>query len=85
MIYIKKVQTTDPRFGNRSMEIHTVEGHTSIPVPDTIVLCDGCNKNIYPNPGYLVYLRKQELAKDQPYDFYCGDCVKEYFPKAKEV
>ena len=85
MIYVKKVQTTDSRFANRGISITSSGGHTSIPVPDTEVICNGCNRNIYPDDGYLVYLSKQELDKDRPYDFYCINCMKEGFPKAKEV
>jgi hypothetical protein len=98
---------------------------TIIPISDTVVLCNGCNGNIYSddrvmcpthgeqklwyyrilenyNPirvcntchqdllpietfGYLIYLGKRELAKDQPYDFYCEDCTKHSFPKAIDV
>ena len=80
--YKKLVKTTDPRFGGRGIGIFTPKEQTSIPVPDTVVLCDGCNENQYPKDGYLVYLSKKELDKDLPYDFYCSNCVKEYFPKA---
>lgn len=88
MVYIKKVSTTDKRFGNRAIEI--CAGSTpiklpQIPVPDTVVLCDGCNTNVYPGNGYLVYLGKRELNKDLPYDFYCESCTKEYFPGATLV
>lgn len=68
MIYARKVQTTDPRFSGRA--------------PDK-VLCNGCKRNIYPGAGYLIYLSKQNLAKDQPFDFYCEDCERKYFPDAK--
>ena len=81
-VYKKLTKTTDPRFGNRSIDIFTPMEGSSIPVPDNVVLCDGCNENIYPEDGYLVYLGKRELDKDLPYDFYCPKCVKEYFPKA---
>lgn len=81
-VYKKLVKTTDQRFTGRNIEISTPKEQSSIPVPDTVVLCDGCNKNIYPENGYLVYLGKLELAKDLPYDFYCDTCVRKYFPKA---
>lgn len=85
MVYAKKVQATDPRFTNRGIKIMSGNYQESIPIPDSEVICNGCNKNIYPNAGYLIYLGKRELDKDQPYDFYCEDCTKDYFPKAKEV
>lgn len=89
VIYIKRVSTKDPRFSGRKIEvvasaIGTTLGN-QITVPDAVVLCNGCNKNIYPEDGYLIYLGKRELDKDWPYDFYCERCVKEYFPGAKEV
>lgn len=84
-VYIKKVSSTAPRFTGRQIEIFVKDSQSSISVPDSVVLCDGCNKNIYPGDGYLVYLGKRELAKDLPYDFYCGCCVRVYFPKAKDV
>jgi len=89
-VYKKLVSTTDPRFTGRKIEVCAGSipigdvklPNSSIPVPDTVVLCNGCNENIYPNNGYLIYLGKQELVKDLPYDFYCVSCTKEYFPKA---
>lgn len=81
-VYKKLVKTTDPRFAGRSIDIFTPKERTSIPVPDIHVICDGCNGNIYPDDGYLVYLSKRELDKDLPYDFYCSNCVEEYFPEA---
>jgi len=85
VVYAKKVKTTDPRFGSRNIEIRSGDYNKTIPVPNSCVLCNACNRNIYPNAGYLIYLGKRELDKDQPYDFYCRNCTKEYFPKAKEV
>lgn len=81
-VYKKLTKTTDKRFTGRSIGIFTPIEESSILVPDAVVLCDGCNKNQYPNDGYLVYLGKEELDKDLPYDFFCSKCVKEYFPKA---
>ena len=85
MIYAKKVETTDSRFKDRNIILTSSEHENVIPVPDTVVLCNSCNRNIYPDAGYLVYLDKQDLADDLPYDFYCEDCTKKYFPKRKEV
>lgn len=80
MIYTKKVQSTDFRFHNRETIIASVEGIDRIPIPDSVVLCDGCNRNVA--EGYLVYLGKRELKLDQPYDIYCAECLRKYFPKA---
>ena len=88
MIYAKEVETTDQRFKGRDVVMASSIATSVIPVPDTVVLCNGCNRNIYPEKGYLVYLSKQELKEDLPYDLYCGSCLKKYFPKAgivKEV
>ncbi|GAJ02754.1 unnamed protein product, partial [marine sediment metagenome] len=68
MIYARKVRTTDPRFSG------------GVPFE---VLCNGCKRNIYSGAGYLIYLGKKEMAKDQPFDFYCEDCTRRYFPEAK--
>jgi hypothetical protein len=84
-VYAKKVQSTDARFSGRSSIIMGADFNESIPVPDSEVLCNGCNENIYPNAGYLVYLGKRELKADQPYDIYCESCLKKYFKGYKEV
>jgi len=85
MVYAKKVKATDPRFKDRAIGIYSSGSASEIPVPDTVVLCNGCNKNIYPDAGYLIYLGKKELDSDHPYDFYCENCKRRNFPKAKEV
>ena len=91
-VYAKKVQTTDPRFSGR---VNLVIGDvgagpvalSEIPVPDNVVLCNGCNRNLHPDPGYgyLVYLGKRQLQADAPYDIYCESCLKRYFKGYKEV
>ncbi|GAI37750.1 unnamed protein product, partial [marine sediment metagenome] len=81
-VYKKLVKTTDKRFAGRTTQIIAPVEQTSISVPDNIVLCNGCNQNQYPDDGYLVYLDKEALDKDLPYDFYCSPCVTEYFPRA---
>ena len=88
MVYRKKVKATDKRFAGRDTIITGRMGLCEvIPIPDNIVLCNGCNRNLYENGklGYLIYLSKRELKADQPYDLYCEDCIKLYFPKAIEV
>lgn len=86
--YKKKVLATDPRFAGRAAVISGAGMYSRIPIPDTVVLCDGCNANIHDmelREGYLIYMSKRELTKDQPYDFYCPSCTRRYFPKAVEV
>ena len=83
-VYAKKVQSSHPVFQNRQSIITTGRGLGGeiavIPVPNDITLCDGCNQNI--PEGYLVYLGKRELKANQPYDYYCQNCLKSYFKKA---
>ena len=87
-VYAKKVQTTDPRFHSRTIMIGFAEGITRIPVADSEIICNGCNRNLTKTEekqGYLVYLGRVELEKDQPYDLYCEGCLKRYFKGYKEV
>ena len=91
--YAKKTLVTSPRFGNRATTIISLAGVDRIPVPDNMVICNGCNRNLCEAEvidgeipfGYLVYLDKHELNADHPYDIYCEACTKRYFPKAVEV
>lgn len=94
-VYAKVVNTTDSRFAGRSTTIFglssiaglqpAAQHHSIIPVPNNVVLCNGCNKNLYPEQGYLVYLDKRELQADRPYDIYCSACLKKLFPKYQIV
>lgn len=84
-VYAKKVSTGDKRFAGRQIQIISTEAYSAIPIPDSEVLCNGCNKNVAEEEeksGFLIYLSKRELDKDQPYDLYCGSCRQSYFPKA---
>lgn len=85
MVYAKEVETTDQRFKGRDVVVSSQADVAVIPVPDTEVLCNGCNRNIYPERGFLVYLNECELKYDLPYDLYCDSCLKKYFPKANIV
>jgi hypothetical protein len=89
-VYAKKVSTGDSRFAGRATHIYTgSQGtmlHSAIPIPDNIVLCNGCNSNqaeTEKKEVFLIYLGKRELKADQPYDCYCESCLKRYFPKAE--
>jgi len=79
-IHAKKVKSDNPRFQGRETIIMTASEATKIPIPDDVVLCNGCNRNV--EEGYLVYLGKRELKADQPYDIFCSNCLHKYFPKA---
>lgn len=90
-VYAKLVSASDVRFDDREIKITALDGSltTRIGVPNGLVICNGCNKNIAaseddPN-GYLVYLGKRELAADRPYDLYCHSCFYSFFPKATIV
>lgn len=90
-VYAKKVQSNDQRFQGREITVMSANPaygnieQSGIPVPDNVVLCDGCNQNIaeMEKPeGYLVYLSKRDLQQDHPYDIYCSKCLQEYFSEA---
>jgi len=94
-VYAKKALSNHPRFQDRETVVMVpMVGSsyptevTRIPIPNNVVLCNGCNQNIseMEKPeGYLVYLGKYQLAKDIPYDIYCSSCLRKYFPKATMV
>jgi len=85
VIYARQVSTTGQRWAGRATIIATADEVERIPVPDDVVLCNGCNCNLHPEPGYMVYLDKRELKADRPYDVYCLSCLKQYFPKYQLV
>lgn len=89
VVYKKKVSTRHSRFRDRNITIIGGRDATVIPVDDTEVICNSCNGNIYSEKeesfGWLIYLSKNELKADRPYDIYCEDCVKRSFPKAVEA
>lgn len=89
-VMFKKVTTSDPRFHNKAIRIISEDEEVSIPVPDDVVLCGGCNENIHDPEkdeciGYLIYTSKQGVQQDAPYDVFCESCFKEFFPKAMEI
>ena len=94
MIYKKKVSAWDRRWKDRRVQILGFDGRkliyrTEIDVPDDAVICNGCNENLFDEKeekfGWLIYLSKEDVKNDTPYDLYCEQCVQKYFPKAKEV
>lgn len=80
------ILTIDPMFQGRRTRIWDIGPGGGLkltydaPVPDTEVLCNGCNQNQHPDPGQVegVYLG------DGLYDVYCTPCRQRYFPEAKE-
>ena len=91
-VYAKLVNPNSLVFRNRVSSITSVgrgiRETIYTPVPDNIVLCDGCNHNMTETPEaplYMVYLGKHELKEDRPHDSYCEPCLRRYFPKAIKV
>jgi hypothetical protein len=82
-VYAKKVSSKHGIFQNRNTIIAGGGEITVIPIPNDVTLCNGCNSNI--EEGYLIYLGKRELDKNQPYDYYCEPCAKRYFKGMKVV
>lgn len=85
-VFARKTTSSNSMFHNRVNRIYSVEQGryveiVSTPIPDLVVLCNGCNHNI--TEGYLVYLDKTSVHKNHPYDIYCKTCLDSYFPKAK--
>ena len=80
LVYARKVQSSNPVFHDRETIIAMDNLVARTPILDAVTLCNGCNQNI--KEGYLVYLGKRELRANQPYDYYCRDCLDRYFPKA---
>ena len=84
MISYKVISTTDNLFKNKSINVSSLDHHgdevklSSIKIPDNIVLCDGCNKNLYPNKGNFIFI------DGQPRDIYCTPCRQRFFPEAIE-
>lgn len=83
-ITYETISTKHPMFQNRSTKIYSgdslpLELQNVIEVPDSEVLCDGCNQNQYPGDVDAVYL------DGRLYDVFCAPCRKRYFPESKEV
>ena len=47
-----------------------------VPCPDSQVLCNGCNRNLWPGEADAVYM------DGELHDVYCGKCRLKYFPQA---
>jgi ribosomal protein L34E len=90
MVYYRKVDPKDSMFAGRASTVvgageGMVVAHVTR-VPDSVVICNGCNENLYPDKtGHLVYLDKRELKANHPYDVYCERCLRRLFPGAKDA
>lgn len=84
-VYVRKVSTTDKRFKNRHIWIVSGSEIDLIPVDDEVVVCNGCNDNLFPGDGYLVYLSKEDLKLDRPYDLYCFECLYQFFKHSEVI
>ena len=79
----RTIPTTDPMFGGRGVTIlsgnsYPLELQSYTPVPDDVVLCNGCNMNLYPQECDAVYI------DGRLHDVYCAGCRERYFPDARE-
>ena len=89
--FIRKIESHDPQFFGRTIGISGADDNfnpietTVVHVPDTEVICNGCNGNVFPNPVFELFLSKRDLAQNHAYDVYCEKCIKERFPKAELV
>ena len=82
-VYAKRTTRDESRYVGRAITIMTPQVASSIPVPDHLVLCGGCDTQVV--AGYLVYFGKRELKADTPYDVFCKGCLPKYFPKVQIV
>ena len=80
MEYLRPCQASDKRFVGRDITVCGGGFSDSIPVPDGLVLCDSCNKEI--EAGFLRYLGDEELAADQPYGAFCSACCHDHWSEA---
>lgn len=84
-ITYRTIPTTDPMFRNRGITMlsgSATEGmklQSYIPVPDNVVLCDGCNTNLYPRAVDAVYIN------GELHGVYCKWCRERYFPRLGDL
>ena len=77
--FIMMVGRDNPIFKNRSMKFYHLKGETLImhklpTVPDSVIVCDGCNNLILDDEVGLLM-----LEKDHCWGTQCKSCIKEYF------
>jgi uncharacterized protein with PIN domain len=97
--YKLKVSTRDKRFKNRSIKIYSYSDNADewedeweteeILIPDTEVVCDFCNTNVYNEKvetfGYLIYTSMEDVRMDRPYMFCCEKCTEKYWKYSKPI
>lgn len=83
--YLRKKESHDPDFFGRTIGVGVPGDMDIIKVPDTEVLCNGCNGNVFPDPVFEVFFSKTDLKMNRPYDVYCEGCAKRMFPKAEII
>jgi hypothetical protein len=76
------MSTKDIMFKGRTNSMMDWSGKVveSISIPDTDVLCNGCNKNMYPENCFGVEFANAESGWEWAlYDVYCPDCLEKTF------
>ena len=76
------MSTKDYAYRNRTIDIISESESVSIPIPDDEVICNGCNKNIYPDNGWMMEYKDGD--KWYTYDIYCFDCQEDKFKESKK-
>ena len=79
--FARKIETTDDLFKNKKLTVSTIDKDgkediiSSNTLSDDIVLCNGCNGNIYPEPGWMIYFGIDNLRSNRHYDIYHEECL----------
>jgi len=78
----KVLLTQDPMFQSRVNRMYGGDSFdalqliSAVPMPDSLVICNGCNENLYPGECCGIYIN------DHLYDVYCDSCRQKYFEQA---
>ena len=73
--YIKRVSRNDPMFQNRVIAVISANSKTAIPVPDQLIVCDGCNDEIKTDQISLLVLDSHVWGA------ICEKCRRNYHKK----
>ena len=83
VVAYRTIPTSHPRFRGRRSRIYALNSDLrkeglvhDAAVPDTVVLCNGCNSNLHPGTCDAVYI------DGQLHDIYCNSCRERYFSEA---
>jgi len=80
-VYLKEISSTDDMFKGQGLTVYSGEDFSSlritqfIPQEDDVVLCGGCNVNLYPEKGTLVFDSIEKVALNTPYDIFHKECI----------